>query len=169
MTSSAKGDADRHRLAALFVDGPHLSDPVEAELRLEDWLADIEPEPSAAMRDLADRFPHAKAILLGVAEASPHLFDLMRADPARAVRLFGCDPGRHLATLIEQTTFAVAAAASETDVMHLLRRMKSEAALLIALCDIGGVWPMMPLTQPLPQLPAPSLQFPLPYLPRQAA
>jgi len=25
--------------------------------------------------------------------------------------------------------------------MQLLRRMKSEAALLIALCDIGGVWP----------------------------
>ncbi|MGC4095616.1 MAG: hypothetical protein QM706_00720 [Nitrospira sp.] len=26
--------------------------------------------------------------------------------------------------------------------MRLLRRMKSEAALLIALADIGGVWPV---------------------------
>ena len=34
MTSSAKGNADRHRLAARFVDGPHLSAPDEAEQRL---------------------------------------------------------------------------------------------------------------------------------------
>ncbi len=27
--------------------------------------------------------------------------------------------------------------------MRLLRRMKAEAALLIALADIGGVWPVM--------------------------
>ncbi len=27
--------------------------------------------------------------------------------------------------------------------MQLLRRMKAEAALLIALADIGGVWPVM--------------------------
>jgi len=88
MTSSAKDDADRHRLAARFVDGPHLSAPVEAEQRLEGWLSDLEPEQATAFRDLADRFAPAKAILLGLAEASPYLFDLMRADPARAVRLF---------------------------------------------------------------------------------
>ena len=31
--------------------------------------------------------------------------------------------------------------------MRLLRRMKAEAALLIALADIGGVWPVMRVTR----------------------
>ena len=167
MTSSAKGDADRHRLAARFVDGPHLSAAVEAEQRLESWLADLEPEHSAAIRDLADRFPHVKTILLGVAEASTFLFDSMRADPARLLRLLRCDPDCHLAALIEQTTFAVAAAAGEADVMQQLRRMKSEAALLIALCDIGGVWPVLRVTQALTDLAVAAVQCALRYLLRQ--
>ena len=54
MNSSAKGDADRHCLAARFVDGPHLSVPDKAEQRLADWLADLEPEQAAAIGDLAD-------------------------------------------------------------------------------------------------------------------
>src|SRR5690606_26771433 len=36
--------------------------------------------------------------------------------------------------------------------MRLLRRMKSEAALLIGLADIGGVWPIMQVTQALTEL-----------------
>ena len=169
MTSSAGDDADRHRLAARFVDGPRLSSAIEAEQRLDSWLADLEPGQSAAIRDVADRFPRAKTVLLGVVEASPYLFDLMRADPARAVRLFECDPDSHLAALIERTAFTVAAAAGEADVMHLLRRMKSEAALLIALCDIGGVWPVMRLTQALTDLAVGSVQCALRYLLRQEA
>jgi glutamate-ammonia-ligase adenylyltransferase len=169
MTSSANGDADRHRLAARFVDGPRLFAAVEAEQRLESWLADLEPQQSAAIRDLANRFPRIKTILSSVAEASPYLFDLVRADPARAIRLFESDPDSHLAALIERTAFTVAAAASDADVMHLLRRMKSEAALLIALCDIGGVWPVMRLTQALTDLAVASVQCALRHLLRQEA
>ena len=84
MTSSAKGDADQHRLAARFVDGPHVSAPDKAEQRLADWLTDLAPEQAAAIDDLIARFPRAKTILLGIAEASPYLFDLVRADAARA-------------------------------------------------------------------------------------
>jgi [glutamine synthetase] adenylyltransferase / [glutamine synthetase]-adenylyl-L-tyrosine phosphorylase len=169
MTLSAKGDADRHRLAARFVDGPHPSAAVEAEQRLESWFADLEPQHSAAIRELADRFPRAKTILLGVAEASTYLFDLMRADPARALRLLRCDPDSHLTALIEQTIFAVAGASGEADVMQQLRHMKSEAALLIALCDIGGVWPMLRVTQALTDIAVASVQCALRYLLRQEA
>ncbi len=52
MTSSAKGDADRHRLAARFVDGPHVSAPGKAEQRLADWLTDLAAEQAAAVDDL---------------------------------------------------------------------------------------------------------------------
>ena len=93
MTSSANGDADRHRLAARFVDGPHVSAPDRAEQRLADWLTDLAPAQAAALDDLVDRFPRARTILLGIAEASPYLFDLVRADAARALRLFAMRSG----------------------------------------------------------------------------
>src|ERR1700687_319426 len=169
MNSSAKGAADQHRLAARFVDGPHVSAPDKAEQRLADWLTDLAAEQAAAIDDRIARFPRAKAILLGIAEASPHLFDLVRADAPRLIRLLGCEPEPYLAELIEKTCRNVSAASREADVMQLLRRMKSEAALLIALCDIGGVWPVMQVTAALTELAVASVQSALQYVLRQEA
>jgi glutamate-ammonia-ligase adenylyltransferase len=169
MNSSAKGDADQHRLAARFVDGPHVAAPDRAEQRLADWLTDLTAEQAAAIDELTIRFPLARTILLGIAEASPYLFDLVRADAARLIRLLECEPEPYLTELIEQTCRAVSAAASEADVMQLLRRMKSEAALLIALTDIGGVWPVMRVTAALTELAVAAVQSALRYVLRQEA
>jgi glutamate-ammonia-ligase adenylyltransferase len=169
MTSPADGDADRQRLAARFVDGPHVSASVETRQRLAGWLSDLAPGPAAAIDDLIARFPLAQTILWGIAEASPYLFDLVRADGARAVRLLECEAEPYLAQLIERTRRDVSAASSEADVMQLLRRMKSEAALLIALCDIGGVWPVMQVTAALTDLAVASVQSALGFLLRQEA
>jgi glutamate-ammonia-ligase adenylyltransferase len=169
MISSAQGGADQHCLAARLAGGPQVSAPDKAGQRLADWLAEIEPIQSAAIRELAARFPFANRILLGIAEASPYLFDLVRADGARAIRLLECEPERHLAELIEKTCRDVSAASSEADVMQVLRRMKSEAALLIALCDIGGVWPVMRVTAALTELAVASVQSALRYVLRQEA
>src|ERR1700682_5388098 len=166
MNSSAPGTAERHRLPARFADGPYVSASNQAEQLLSDWLSDLEPEQSAALNELLDH-PFAKAILLGIAEFSPYLFDLIRADAARLIRLLACDPEQHLAALIEKTSNEVFAAAGETDVMHLLRRTKAEAALLIALCDIGGVWPVMRVTAALTDLATASVQAALRFLLRQ--
>jgi glutamate-ammonia-ligase adenylyltransferase len=166
MNPSAPGSADRHHLAARFVDGPHVAASDHAEQRLTDWLAELEPAQSAALDELLD-YPFAKAILLGLAEFSPFLFDLVRADPARLIRLLSCDPEHHLSTLIERTSREVFAAPGETEVMHLLRRTKAEAALLIALCDIGGVWPVMQVTAALTDLAVTALQSALRFLLRK--
>src|SRR5438477_12838790 len=163
MISSAPGNADKRPLAAQFVAGPHVSAPGKAEQRLNDWLAELEPAQSAAIDQLTDH-PHAKDILLGIAEFSPYLFDLMRADAARLKRLLACDPESHLEALIEKTSREMLVASGETDVMHLLRRMKAEAALLIALCDIGGVWPVMRVTAALTDLAVASVQTALRFL-----
>jgi glutamate-ammonia-ligase adenylyltransferase len=169
MTSSADGDADRHRLAARFADGPLLSAPDKAEVRLAGWLGDLEPLQAAAIRDLIERYPFANTILLGIAESSLYLFDLLRADAVRAIRVLNCDPEPHLDTLIEKTRRDVSVASSEADVMQLLRGMKAEAALLIALCDIGGVWPVMQVTAALTDLAVASVQSALRFLLRQEA
>jgi glutamate-ammonia-ligase adenylyltransferase len=168
MTSAATGEGQLP-LAAQFVSGPQLFAPADAEQRFGEWLADLASDDAAAFRAITDQYPHARAILLGIAEASPYLFDLIRADAARALRLLHCDPQQHLATLIAETSANVAAAGGDPDVMHLLRRMKSEAALLIALCDIGGVWPVMRVTRALTDLAVSSVQTTLRYLLRQDA
>jgi [glutamine synthetase] adenylyltransferase / [glutamine synthetase]-adenylyl-L-tyrosine phosphorylase len=156
-------------LAARFVDGPHASAPDKAEQRLADWLADLAPEQAVAVEGLLLRFPRAKTILLGIAEASPYLFELVRADSQRMIRLLEAEPERHLGGLIEKACGDVLAVASEADAMQMLRRMKSEAALLIALCDIGGVWPVMQVTAALTELATASVQSALRYVLRQEA
>src|ERR1700733_6348093 len=113
MTSSAKDCADRQCLAARFVEGPRLFAPEDARQRLAGWLGDLAPEQAAAIRVSADRFPLGRTILEGIAEASSYLFDLMRADAARLIRLLGCDPAPHLAQLIDRTCRDVAAASDE--------------------------------------------------------
>ena len=172
MNSSAPGYAEAKvkstALAARFADGPRVAASDKAEQRLTDWLAELEPAQAAAIDDLLDhRF--AKTILLGIVEFSPYLFDLIRADAARLVRLLTCDPEAHLAWLIEKTSRDVLAASGETELMHVLRRMKSEAALLIALCDIGGIWPVLRVTAALTDLAVASVQVALRYLFRQEA
>ncbi len=126
--------------------------PAEALRRWETLLGDIPPDQAVLLRRIADTFPHAKIILESIAEASPFLFDLIRADPRRAAALLACDPDARLIALLAETVTAVADAASEADAMSVLRRMKAEAALLIALCDIGGIWPVMRVTQALTEI-----------------
>src|SRR3954468_3503981 len=110
-------------LAARVVRGPHIAGHSNPEQRLGDWLAELEPQQTAEIGAWLDR-PPARAILLGIADFSPYLFDLARADAARLIRLLACDPEAHLISLIENTARDVLAAASEADVMQLLRRMK---------------------------------------------
>src|SRR5882757_146119 len=166
MNSSAPGNAERQGLAARFAGGPHVSASGNAEQTFGDWLSELEPAQSAALDELLAH-PFARTILTGIAEFSPYLFDLVRNDAARLIRLLRCDPEQHLTALIENTTHDVFAAAGEADVMHLLRRMKAEAALMIALCDIGGVWPVMRVTAALTDLAVASVQAALRFLLRQ--
>ena len=94
---SAEANVKSGSLAARFVAGPQVSAPDQAEQRLKDWLSDLAPGQVTAINDLLARFPRARTILLGIAEASPYLFDLVRADGARAVRVLECEPESYLA------------------------------------------------------------------------
>src|SRR6516165_6501008 len=163
---SAESDVKPTALAGRFVAGPHVSAPDRAERILRDWLAELEPAQSAVIDALLDH-SFAKTILLGIVEFFPYLFDLIRADAARLFRLLRCEPEAHLASLIATTSREVIDAPDEAEAMRLLRRVKSEAALLIALCDIGGVWPVMQVTEALTDLAVASVQSALRYLLRQ--
>src|SRR5579871_5244488 len=154
-------------LAECFVTAPHLADPDKASRRLSEWLSDIAPAKAAGFAELFARFPLARQIFTSLAEASPFLFELIRSDAGRALRILQSEPDRHLSDLIEQTRQQVWASSSEAEVMQTLRGTKAEAALLIALCDIGGVWPVMRVTHALTDLAVTSVQAALHFLLQQ--
>jgi glutamate-ammonia-ligase adenylyltransferase len=133
------------------------------------WLASLKTK--AAGRTLNIRIrecPALSKILSGIAATAPYLWDLIQADPARLVRLLDGDPDRALAALLAATYSAAKAARSANDLMRMLRNMKAEAALLIALADIGGAWPLARVTAALTDVAETALRAAVRYLLREA-
>lgn len=163
MTLPAIDTADMASAAARMRDAPRPSIAGEGARLVADWLGEIAPDDARAIGELCARFPAAKAVLDGVAEFSPYLFDLVRHDPARLLRVLERDPDAQLAALLAAAAEEVAAAEGEAEAMAALRRMKAEAALLIALCDIGGVWPVMRVTAAVTDLAIHAVRLALRY------
>jgi len=131
---------------------PQLSDPKATSARLAEWLAGLQPAAAKSLKAVLAANDTIGRLLEGLTESSPYLWELASHEPERLIRLFASDPDRHLAILLADNGRAVAATEDEADAMRLLRRMKAEAALLIALADIGGVWPVMQAARALTEL-----------------
>jgi [glutamine synthetase] adenylyltransferase / [glutamine synthetase]-adenylyl-L-tyrosine phosphorylase len=138
--------------------------------RLADWLKNIARTAAGrALSALIAQHATVGNLLAGIAEASPYLWDLLTADAARALRLFTGHPEQGLAALLNKAREPAGAARSAMEIARELRRMKSEAALLIALADIGGVWPVARVTAALTDVAETALRLALRHLLAQAA
>ena len=138
-------------LAERVVTAPRLFSPETARQRLDGWLAEIAQTPAGtSLRQALVERPNLRALLEGLADGSSYLWGLVRADPDRLVALLEADPDGRLEALIADVTTSVAV--SEDELMRELRRMKAEGALLIALADIGGVWPITRVIAALTEL-----------------
>jgi [glutamine synthetase] adenylyltransferase / [glutamine synthetase]-adenylyl-L-tyrosine phosphorylase len=136
-------------LAARFTAAPRLLAPKAAAAKLDETLAASGKKLANQFAALFKRHPRARDVLEGMVESSPFLRDLSHADPTRLLALLEADPAERLDALIADMARAVPAAKSEADAMRGLRRAKAESALLIALADIGGVWPVGEVTRAL--------------------
>lgn len=112
---------------------------------LDGALADFTP----ATRKLAADHEPVRRILAGIAEHSPFLWSLVQRDPERLERILTSDPDDDLNRLLEDTRAACAAEDTEAPVRQLLRRARAHVALLVALADLGGVWPVARVTEAL--------------------
>src|SRR5262245_25587636 len=122
---------------------PHLQAADEARARVNEWLAEIADLPAGkTLTCLSAAHPRLAALMMGLADGSPYLWGLVRGSPERFVALLEAEPERRFRDILADAKRAIAATRDEAEVMRLLRRMKAEAALLIALADIGGVWPV---------------------------
>ena len=119
--------------------------------RIQSWLVEVAGEPAGAeLARLLRNRPAVDRLIGGISEGSPYLWDLVRAEPGRLLNLLESDPVTRLDGILAEA--ARPGAATDADVMRRLRRMKSEAALLIALADAGEVWPVMQVTAALTRL-----------------
>jgi glutamate-ammonia-ligase adenylyltransferase len=121
--------------------------------RFIDWLDESEGTAAGtALRALTADHPGVRALLEAIASSSPYLWDLARADPERLVALLNSDPDARFAHCLERATVEMGGAAAQADAMRILREMKTEAALLIALADIGEMWGVMRVAEALTAL-----------------
>src|SRR4051812_13816791 len=130
-------------LVEQIVTAPRLNDPALAALRVNAWLEELDGAERAEIGALLHRSSKLETLLHSLAESSPFLWDLVSRDVQRLSRVLRGEPERHLDVLLNETAAAVAATDEAETAMRLLRGMKAEAALLIALADIGGAWPVM--------------------------
>jgi [glutamine synthetase] adenylyltransferase / [glutamine synthetase]-adenylyl-L-tyrosine phosphorylase len=133
-----------HRVAR----APELASPATARALVKDWFTEITPsaQATAIKRLLADH-PMLHRLMKGLADGSPYLWDLVCASPQRVVAFLEDDPERRFERILSDARQEVMLAPDEREVMRLLRNMKADAALLIALCDLGGVWQITQLVE----------------------
>ncbi len=137
-------------LAARVRETPRLTDTERAKTLVDDFAASAGDSAAALTRQLEN--PRVRELLEGIAEDSPFLWSLVCEDGARFLALLQKNPEQRFDQLIEKTASSAQAATSDTEVMRILRKMKREAALLIALADIGGVWTLDEITGAMTRL-----------------
>jgi len=153
----------RPPLGERLAQAPRLAAPAQAVRRLDALLGEARAEALAPFAAAEA----TRALLLGIADHSPYLWSLIAEDPARLARLLARPPQDALADLIE----AVAARRDDDEeaIKRALRRAKREAALLIALADLGGVWDVVATTEALTRFADAALRAGLGFLLRREA
>ena len=145
--AGAKGATLAERIST----APRLIDAKVAHARLSDWVSGL-ASAEKPLRALLAKNPILSTLLQSLAESSPFLWDAVTRDPERLLRLLQTDPDWQLTTSLSKYGRDIAASMDEVGAMRLLRLLKGEAALLIALADIGGVWPVMRAARALSDL-----------------
>jgi len=126
-----------------------------------------EPELAALGPLIAE--PPVAALLGGIFGASPYLTSLIERHPGSLLAALVQPPEARFTELCREVARAVAAAATMPDAMRALRLFKTEIALLVALCDLGGTWPVMTVTRRLSEAADAAVTVAVGFLFRQAA
>jgi glutamate-ammonia-ligase adenylyltransferase len=165
--SAEPSAAEGAGLAARVREAPRLADPAAAREKLSDLL---KSDRKAALRlqRLIPEKSEARALLEGIAGGSPFLWEIVKSDPARLAALLEADPAASIVSIVESATKAVRGAKNDEAVMRALRGMRREAALLVALADIGGVWTVVDFTRALTTVADTAVGSSVEYLLRQA-
>jgi glutamate-ammonia-ligase adenylyltransferase len=158
----------------VWVEFPSLPKPSDLDavrLGFERWHEGAARVEDEAVRAFAQAFaaaPEGRAVLDAVFGNSPHLTQSLVLDLPFARRLFeeGCDAV--FPALLSELRTALSREGDTARLMSGLRIAKRRAALLIALADIGGLWPLERVTGALSDLAETALRLAAAHLLRKA-
>src|SRR5712692_2585076 len=110
-------------LAERILAAPQLSAAEAAHARVERWLAEIASTAAGkALARLLAVHPALNALMAALAEGSPYLWELARAQPERLVAILESAPERRFMDLLADAARLIPDASDEAEVMRLLRR-----------------------------------------------
>ena len=150
---------------------PKPYDLEHARLEMEDLVAAVAGiEDEATRNQIATLIEAAdtRKILEGVFGNSSFLTRIIRQHQVWLPRLIDSTPEDTFSSLLENIATCVNAT-SQAELMKQLRQAKSEAALLIALADLTGYWPLEKVTHALSAFADASLIVSIDWLLRDAA
>ncbi len=113
-----------------------------------DDLCRQDDEGARDLKAACDRYPAARQLLAGMRDGTQFLWRLVLQDPGRAAMLLSEQPHRRIERICAIARDA-AELETEAEAMRRLRRLRAEAALLIAFCDLGGLWTVEAVTRAL--------------------
>ena len=161
---AASATAQDLPLARLIKPFPNAQHDAAASAVWQEFESSVRAGPDrASLAAHVDLAPVAE-VLTAIFQASPYLRGLIVRDKHRLQRLLETPPERHIANLIAGLHRDIAATSQFNDCMRLLRLFKSEVALLTALADLGGVWPVMTVTAKLSDAADAAVQSAVRYL-----
>nr|WP_246329558.1 bifunctional [glutamine synthetase] adenylyltransferase/[glutamine synthetase]-adenylyl-L-tyrosine phosphorylase [Chthonobacter rhizosphaerae] len=100
-----------------------------------------------ALREALSAAPDAEALVLAAASDSPYLREHLFRKPERLARIIGQAPEARIAALAADLVATIPP--DEAGAMRMVRQAKQEAALVIALADLGGIWDVPAVTRAL--------------------
>src|SRR5689334_2377331 len=111
-------EKDEKTLALALADAPRLMDRKAAHACVAAWLTEIGRSGAGkTLKRLITGTPKLEAVLLGLADGSPHLWDLAAADPERLLSLLNSNPDLHLGEVLAKAEKAVASTKDEAEAM----------------------------------------------------
>ena len=137
----AEGAGQLRPLWQRIVELPHAFDARLAA----DRLAELETAAPAELTALLAE-PAVHDLLAGTLGSSPYLSHLILRDPVRLTRVLASAPETRMTELGRALDADILTATSQADAMRILRQYKNEVALLVALADLSGAWPVMTVT-----------------------
>ncbi|MPY76112.1 MAG: bifunctional [glutamine synthetase] adenylyltransferase/[glutamine synthetase]-adenylyl-L-tyrosine phosphorylase [Alphaproteobacteria bacterium] len=143
--------------------------PDRAEIGLARWRdAAGSIEDGAALRRVAGD-EAGRAVLAALSGNSPYLGDLLVRNPLIAAEAILAGPDAVYPKIAAEVLAGAANELSHDRVMAVLRHGKGKVALLVALADIAGLWPLEKVTRALSDFADLSLQMTIRCLLRQFA
>jgi len=120
-----------------------------ASKRIAEYRDGIDDAAVRSLLEPALKAPKARALVAGILAHSPFLTAIAMDDPGHLAACLSEPPEVCFARLKAEASAACRKARSDEGVGRALRRFRAQVALLVALADIGDVWPLEAVTRAL--------------------